>query len=90
MDNFVKEKLQEWNLSSLAGKYLCSTNHFRKKPTKNCETSAITTNVGVFSVENMIDQEAFLLLNEETLKEMISAIGPRIKLQRKLQELQVN
>jgi hypothetical protein len=38
----------------------------------------------------MIDQEAFLLLNEETLKEMISAVGPRIKLLKNLRELQVS
>lgn len=37
----------------------------------------------------MIDEEAFLLLEEEALKEMISAVGPRIKLQKKLRELQV-
>lgn len=37
----------------------------------------------------MIDEEAFSLLEEETLKEMISAVGPRIKLQKKLRELQV-
>ena len=38
----------------------------------------------------MIDQESFLLLNDEALKEMISAVGPRIKLQKKLRELQVS
>ncbi|XP_028392503.1 uncharacterized protein LOC114517060 isoform X2 [Dendronephthya gigantea] len=34
----------------------------------------------------MIDQESLLLLNEETVKEMVSAIGPRQKLLYKLQE----
>ena len=42
-----------------------------------------------FFIENMIDEEAFLLLEEEALKEMISAVGPRIKLQKKIRELQV-
>ena len=40
--------------------------------------------------ENMIDEEAFLLLEESALKEMISAVGPRLKFQRKLQQLQVH
>ena len=38
----------------------------------------------------MVDQETFLLLNVEALKEMISAVGPGIKLPKKLRELQVN
>ena len=37
-----------------------------------------------------MDQEAFLLLNEEALKEMVPAVGPRLKLQKKLRELQVS
>ena len=95
MDNFVREKLQEWNLSSLMdvleGKYLVSfpsTNFSPEKPHQNCEASAATT-LSFFPIENMIDKEAFLLLNEEALKEMISAVGPRLKLQKKLRELQV-
>ncbi|XP_046862632.1 uncharacterized protein LOC124456174 [Xenia sp. Carnegie-2017] len=55
MDNWVKEKLEKWNLSCLKD---------------------------VFE-ENMIDEEAFLILNEETLKEMKIPIGPRIKLLKK-------
>lgn len=42
-----------------------------------------------FSTDNMIDEESFLLLNEETLKEMRIPIGPRLKIQRKLQELRL-
>ena len=38
----------------------------------------------------MVDQETFFLLNVEALKEMISAVGPRKKLPKKLRELQVN
>jgi hypothetical protein len=37
----------------------------------------------------MIDEESFLLLNEGSLKEMEIPVGPRLKLQKKLQELQV-
>lgn len=37
----------------------------------------------------MIDEEAFLLLDEENLKEMNIPVGLRIKFKRKLQELQV-
>ena len=37
----------------------------------------------------MIDQEAFQLLDEDTLKEMIPAVGPRVKLLKKIKELQV-
>ena len=42
-----------------------------------------------FSIDNMIDEESFLLLNEETLKEMQIPVGPRLKILKKLQELQV-
>jgi hypothetical protein len=37
----------------------------------------------------MIDEEAFLLLNQDALKEMEIPVGPRIKLQKKLKEFQV-
>lgn len=57
---------------------------------KNSKTTSNTKKKILFSTENMIDQEAFLLLNDESLKEIISALGPRIKLQKKLRELQVN
>ena len=46
-------------------------------------------NIVIFFTENMVDEEVFVLLDESSLKEMILADGPRIKLQRKLQELQV-
>lgn len=48
MDEFVKEKLAEWNLSSLND---------------------------IFE-ENMIDEEAFLLLNQAASTEMVKAVGP--------------
>jgi hypothetical protein len=38
----------------------------------------------------MIDQEPFLLLNEEALKEIVPAVGQRLALQKKLRELQVS
>ncbi|XP_071852236.1 uncharacterized protein [Apostichopus japonicus] len=60
MDEFVKEKLAEWNLSSLNE---------------------------IFE-ENMIDEEAFLLLDEAALTEMVKAVGPRKKFLKKLQEEQ--
>lgn len=47
------------------------------------------TKIPSFSAENMIDEEAFMLLNESVLKEMNLPVGQRIKLQKKLQELQV-
>lgn len=37
----------------------------------------------------MVDEEAFVLLDEETLKEMVKAVGPRVKLLKKLKEMQV-
>ena len=37
----------------------------------------------------MVDEEAFLLLNEETVEEMVHAVGPRVKLLKKLQKIQV-
>jgi hypothetical protein len=43
-----------------------------------------------FSIDNMIDEESFLLLNEGSLKEMEIPVGPRLKLQKKLQELRVS
>ena len=42
-----------------------------------------------FSIDNMIDEESFLLLNEETLKEIQTPVGPRLKILKKLRELQV-
>ena len=41
-----------------------------------------------FSIDNMIDEDSFLLTNEETSKEMQTPVGPRLKILKKLQELQ--
>ena len=37
----------------------------------------------------MVDEEAFVLLDEETLKEMVNAVGQLVKLLKKLREMQV-
>jgi hypothetical protein len=40
-------------------------------------------------LENMIDKEALELLDEESVKEMVVAVGPRRKLLKKLEEEKV-
>ena len=42
-----------------------------------------------FVLENLIDEEALSLLDEEAVKEMVKAVGPRKKLLKILQEDQV-
>ena len=42
-----------------------------------------------FFPENMIDEEAFMLLDEASLKEMVPAVGPRKKFMKKLEEEKV-
>lgn len=37
--------------------------------------------------ENEIDRESFTLLDDETLKEIIKPIGPRLKLKKELQKM---
>ncbi|KAJ8034185.1 hypothetical protein HOLleu_20916 [Holothuria leucospilota] len=59
MDEYVKDRLGEWNLQSL---------------------------IPVFE-ENQIDKEAFLLLDEQTVKELVKPIGPRSKLWKRIVEL---
>ena len=40
-------------------------------------------------LENMIDEEAFALLDEASLKKMIPVVGPRKKLMKQLEEEKV-
>ena len=42
-----------------------------------------------FFPENMIDEEACMLLDEASLKEMVPAVGPRKKFMKKLEEEKV-
>ncbi|KAJ8029947.1 hypothetical protein HOLleu_29485 [Holothuria leucospilota] len=37
--------------------------------------------------ENFIDEESFLLLDSESLKELIKRLGPRMKAAKKIKEL---
>ena len=41
----------------------------------------------LYSTENFIDKEAFLLLDAETVKELIKPVGPRIKILANLNKL---
>ena len=43
----------------------------------------------IFFPENMIDEEALRLLDHDSIKEMITAVGPRRKLLKKLEEEKV-